>query len=74
MRIYFGKQGYWKGVDSMIFALFLIFIGRNLEQKKQGTENIWRWRVGDYRIIAEVKNQELIIQVIKITHRQEAYK
>ncbi|TLD95402.1 type II toxin-antitoxin system RelE/ParE family toxin [Helicobacter jaachi] len=42
-------------------------------KKMQGTENIWRWRIGDYRIIAEIKNQELVIQVIKIAHRQEAY-
>ena len=42
-------------------------------KKTQGTDNNWRWRVGDYRIIAKVKSQELVIQVIKIAHRQEAY-
>ena len=42
-------------------------------KKMQDTDNKWRWRVGDYRIIAEVRSQELVIQVIKIAHRQEAY-
>lgn len=42
-------------------------------KKMQGTDNNWRWRVGDYRIIAEVKNKELVIQIIKIAHRQEVY-
>lgn len=42
-------------------------------KKMQGTENNWRWRVGDYRIIAEVKSQELVIQIIRIAHRQEVY-
>jgi len=42
-------------------------------KKMQGIENAWRWRVGDYRIIDEVKQLEIIIQIIKIAHRQEAY-
>lgn len=42
-------------------------------KKMQGTDNNWRWRVGDYRIIAEVKSQELVIQIIRIAHRQEVY-
>lgn len=42
-------------------------------KKMQGTDNNWRWRVSDYRIIAKVKSQEFVIQIIRIAHRQEAY-
>ena len=36
--------------------------------------NIWRWRVGDYRIIGDVKSEILEIQLIEIFTREEAYK
>ena len=33
----------------------------------------WRYRVGDHRIICEIKNKELIVFVIEIGHRREIY-
>ena len=35
--------------------------------------NLWRYRVGDYRVIVEIQDDELIIQVIKIGHRKDVY-
>ncbi|MBE9194267.1 type II toxin-antitoxin system RelE/ParE family toxin [Synechocystis sp. LEGE 06083] len=32
-----------------------------------------RIRVGDYRIIYRIENEELIVIVIKIAHRREVY-
>lgn len=38
------------------------------------SDNRYRWRLGNYRIIGIVKNDEFkLIQIIKIAHRQEAY-
>lgn len=38
-------------------------------------DNRYRWRIGDYRIIGIVENGEIkVIEIIKIAHRQEAYK
>ena len=33
-----------------------------------------RLRVGDYRIIYEVERSELLVYVIRISHRREAYR
>ena len=33
----------------------------------------WRYRVGDYRIIAKIEDDKLIILVIAIGHRREIY-
>ena len=33
----------------------------------------WRYRIGDYRIIAEIRDNELIILLIGIGHRREIY-
>lgn len=45
--------------------------GRLLTANKKGQ---WRYRVGDYRIIAEIQDQKLIILVITIGHRRDVYK
>ena len=33
----------------------------------------WRYRIGDYRVICEIIDSELIIYAIDITHRKNAY-
>ncbi len=45
--------------------------GKLLTANKKGQ---WRYRVGDYRIIAEIQDQKLIILVITIGHRRDVYK
>ena len=34
----------------------------------------WRYRVGDYRIIAEIQDQKIIIYILDIGHRKNIYK
>lgn len=33
----------------------------------------WRWRVGDYRIIASIEHQEVLILVVDVAHRARIY-
>lgn len=33
----------------------------------------WRYRVGDYRLLCRILDQELIISVVEIGHRREIY-
>lgn len=35
--------------------------------------NYWRYRVGNYRIIAEIKDNELIVLVVDVGHRRKIY-
>jgi mRNA interferase RelE/StbE len=35
--------------------------------------DFYRFRLGDYRIVCEVQNQELIILILQIGHRQNIY-
>lgn len=42
--------------------------------KLKGSENTFRLRVGVYRIIYEIHNNELIICIISISHRKDAYR
>ena len=35
--------------------------------------NGWRYKVGDYRILADIRNSELILILINIGHRRDIY-
>ncbi|MCZ7668161.1 MAG: type II toxin-antitoxin system RelE/ParE family toxin [Chloroflexi bacterium] len=43
-------------------------------RKLVGSDHIFRVRVGDYRVIYDVQNSELIIEVIRVAHRKDVYK
>lgn len=34
---------------------------------------LWRYRVGDYRIICQIDNGELLITALELGHRREIY-
>jgi mRNA interferase RelE/StbE len=34
---------------------------------------LWRWRVGDWRVIAEIHDDRLVILVIDVDHRSQVY-
>lgn len=34
----------------------------------------WRYRVGDYRLICQIKDDRLVILVIEIGHRKDVYR
>ncbi|MFI3198115.1 MAG: type II toxin-antitoxin system RelE/ParE family toxin [Methylococcaceae bacterium] len=46
----------------------------NGSKKLTGSDNAYRIRSGDYRIIYTVFNTELIVEVIKIGHRKDVYR
>jgi mRNA interferase RelE/StbE len=41
---------------------------------KLSGENLYRIRQGLYRIIYEIRENELVVQVIKVGHRSDVYK
>ena len=42
-------------------------------RKLVGEENLWRLRVGDYRVIYSIDDALRIIDIIAVRHRREAY-
>ena len=44
--------------------------GKGLVGDKSGQ---WRYRIGDYRIICEIEDEEIVILVLEIGHRREIY-
>jgi mRNA interferase RelE/StbE len=39
-----------------------------------GREKLWRYRVGDYRVICKIDDEEELILVLRVAHRKEAYR
>jgi mRNA interferase RelE/StbE len=35
---------------------------------------LWRYRIGDYRLLCQIKDRELIILILVIGHRREVYR
>lgn len=44
--------------------------GKNLIANKSGQ---WRYRIGDYRIICEIIDEEIAILVLEVGHRKNIY-
>ena len=41
---------------------------------KGSSQDFWRYRVGNYRIICDVRDEALIVLVVKVGHRKEIYR
>ena len=39
-----------------------------------GMKDYWSYRVGDYRLICEIRDEVLVVMVIEIGHRREIYR
>jgi mRNA interferase RelE/StbE len=36
-------------------------------------KGLWRYRVGDYRIVAKIEDDRLIVLIVTVGHRREVY-
>jgi mRNA interferase RelE/StbE len=43
-------------------------------RKLQGVENLWCIRVGDYRVVYQVFDEELVVDIVAVRHRSKAYR
>jgi mRNA interferase RelE/StbE len=41
--------------------------------KLQGEKNLYRIRVGTYRVIYEIHDEQVLVWVVRIRHRKDAY-
>lgn len=70
-------------MDSKTSGMIMSWIEKNLygceNPRRTGKDlkgrfaGMWRYRVGDYRIFALIKDNELIIVLVDIRHRRNAY-
>ena len=72
-----------KKLDKHTAALIIGWLEKNIEncdnprihckglvENKSGQ---WRYRIGDYRVICEIQDEEIIVLVLEVGHRREIY-
>lgn len=72
-----------KKLDKHIVALIIGWLEKNIEgcdnprahgkglvENKSGQ---WRYRIGDYRVMCEIQDREVVVLVLEIGHRREIY-
>ena len=72
-----------KKLDKQTRALIFGWIEKNLvgcENPRQHGKGLtanrsgqWRYRIGDYRLIAEIQEDKVVILVLTVGHRREVY-
>ena len=45
--------------------------GRPLQGEKRG---LWRYRVGDYRLVCDIKDTQITVMVLQVGHRKDVYR
>jgi mRNA interferase RelE/StbE len=40
---------------------------------KADLAGLWRYRVGDYRVLCQIKDKELLVLVVAVGHRKDIY-
>lgn len=70
-------------LDKATAALIVGWIKKNLDSCENprisgkalsaNLSGLWRYRVGDYRIIAQIIDTEIVIFVVNIGHRRDIY-
>ena len=48
--------------------------GKALRADLSGLSGLWRYRVGDYRIVCQINDGELIVMVVAVGHRRDIYR
>lgn len=72
-----------KSLDPSQARLILAWIKKNLDQSNNPREKgkrlkgklneYWRYRIGDYRLLCEIKDDQLILICIAVGHRKNIY-
>lgn len=71
-----------KKLDKPVVRKILVRIETYLAQDPKGLgkqltgefQGYWRYRWGDYRVIYKMSEREILITVLRISHRKEVYK
>ncbi len=72
-----------KKIDITQQKIIINWISKNLEDTenprihgkplKGNLKEYWRYKIGDYRVIADIKDDEILIIIIEIGHRKNIY-
>lgn len=73
-----------KKMDKAVSALIFAWLKKNIDGAADSRafgkaltgdkKDMWRYRIGDYRVLADIEDENLTIIAIEIGHRRDIYK
>ena len=73
-----------KKLDKLVVRVIKNWVVKNLvdcvdprihgKPLKGNLKGVWRYRVGDYRLFADIQDDKLVIFLFEVAHRKEIYK
>lgn len=85
-RLLFSKRALkeLKKMDKAVSALIFAWLKKNIDGAsdprafgkalKGDKKEMWRYRIGDYRVLANIEDENLTIIAIETGHRRDIYK
>lgn len=85
-RLLFSKRALkeLKKMDKAVSALIFAWLKKNVDGAVDprafgkaltgDKKDMWRYRIGDYRVLADIEDENLTIIAIEIGHRRDIYK
>lgn len=85
-RLLFSKRALkeLKKMDKAVSALIFAWLKKNIDGASDprafgkaltgDKKEMWRYRIGDYRVLANIEDENLTIIAIEIGHRRDIYK
>ena len=74
----------FKKLDKQTQIIIRDFLRKKLQNQKDpkifgkaltgDLKSFWRYRIGDYRLICDIQDHIITIEVLKIGHRRDVYK
>lgn len=72
-----------KKLDKYTASLLIGWLEKNVEESEnprlhgkgliENRTGQWRYRIGDYRVICEIKDDEIIVLILDVGHRRNIY-
>ena len=73
-----------KKMDKSVSRVILAWLSKNIENTENPRQHgkgltadksgLWRYRVGDYRILVQIEDEQLVVYAVAIGHRRDIYK
>ena len=64
----------WRLLDYLTQRVALAVSPRTLgEALTSSFAGLWRYRVGDYRVICRIEDERLMVLVVRVGHRRDVY-
>ena len=62
-------------IKTYVYTLLRInpFFGRNIKKLKGEFKDVYRYRIGDYRLFYQVDEKQILIFIMDIVKRKDAY-